>query len=66
MNDSAKKIIASLDKNEDAAVTASGEIHHGVFVEICHVPLVVSKPMSRVRLVLDKTFGIVSPERIRA
>jgi hypothetical protein len=64
MNDSAKRIIASLTKNEDAAVTATGDIHHGVFVEICHVPLVVSHPMVRVRLVLDKTFGRVLPERL--
>jgi hypothetical protein len=64
MNDSAKRIIASLDKNEDAAVTATGEIHHGVFVEICHVPLVISQSLSRVRLTLDKSFGVVSPERL--
>ncbi|MGA2615140.1 MAG: FapA family protein [Spirochaetia bacterium] len=64
MNDSARRIIASLDKNEDAAVTATGEIHHGVFVEICHVPLVVSQSLSRVRLTLDKSFGVVSPERL--
>ncbi len=64
MNDSAKSLIASLDKNEDAAVAVKGEIHHGVFVEICHVPLVVEHSMSRVRLVLDKSFGVVSPERL--
>ncbi|MGO9410931.1 MAG: DUF342 domain-containing protein [Spirochaetia bacterium] len=64
MNDSAKSLIASLTKNENAAVTAKGEIHHGVFVEICHVPLVVAHPMVRVRLVLDKAFGVVSPERL--
>jgi len=64
MNDSAKRLIASLTKNEDAAVTVKGDIHHGVFVEICHVPLVVSHPMVRVRLVLDKTFGVVSPQRL--
>jgi uncharacterized protein (DUF342 family) len=65
MNDSAKEMIASLTKNEDAAVTATGEIHHGVFVEICHVPLIVERPTGKVRLVLDKAFGIVSPERPR-
>ena len=65
MNDSAKEMIASLTKNEDAAVAVKGEIHHGVFVEICHVPLIVERPMGKVRLVLDKAFGIVSPERPR-
>ena len=64
MNDSAKSLIASLDKNEDAVVVAKGDINHGVFVEICHVPLVVAKPLSRVRLVLDKTFGVISPEKL--
>jgi len=64
MNESARSIVASLHKNEDAAVTAKGDVHHGVFVEICHVPLVVEHPMARVRLVLDKTFGTVSPQRL--
>jgi uncharacterized protein len=64
MNDSAKGLIAALTKNEEAAVTARGEVHHGVFVEICHVPLIVERPLTRVRLVLDKTFGVVSPQRL--
>ena len=45
-------------------MVAKGDINHGVFVEICHVPLVVAKPLSRVRLVLDKTFGVISPEKL--
>jgi uncharacterized protein len=65
MNDSAKGSIASLTKDEGAAVTAKGEIHHGVFVEICHVPMIVAHPMVKVRLVLDKAFGVVSPERLK-
>jgi hypothetical protein len=60
MNESAKSSVASLTKSEEAAVTAKGEIHHGVFVEICHVPFVVSRPMVRVRLALDKTFGVIA------
>jgi hypothetical protein len=64
MNDSAKTLIASLDKNEEASVVAKGDIHHGVYVEICHVPLVVSNPLSRVRLTLDKTFGVIFPEKL--
>lgn len=63
MNESARRLSASLDKNEGAAVVAKGEIHHGVFVEICHVPLVVSKSLGPVRLVLDKTFGVIAPDR---
>ncbi|HTP59047.1 MAG TPA: FapA family protein, partial [Spirochaetia bacterium] len=64
LNDSAKELIASLTKSEDAAVSAAGEIQHGVFVEICHVPLIVERPLGKVRLVLDKAFGVVSPERL--
>ncbi|HVP19142.1 MAG TPA: FapA family protein, partial [Spirochaetia bacterium] len=64
MNDSAKRLSASLDKNEAATVTAHGEIHQGVFVEICHVPLVVSKSLGPVRLALDKTFGVISPDNL--
>jgi uncharacterized protein (DUF342 family) len=66
MNDSAKALIGSLTKDEGATVVARGDLHHGVYVEICHVPLVVSSSTSRVRLVLDKTFGVVSPERLKS
>ncbi len=64
MNDSAKTLVSSLDKNRNATVEAGGEINPGVFVEICHVPLVVSKPLSHVRLVLDKTFGVILQEKL--
>jgi uncharacterized protein len=64
MNDSAKALIASLARNEEASVVAEGEIHHGVFVEICHVPFVVTNPLSRVRLILDKKLGVISREKL--
>jgi len=37
---------------------------HGVFVEICCVPLVVTNPLSRVRLILDKKLGVISREKV--
>ena len=30
----------------------------------CHVPLIVERPLAKVRLGLDKAFGIISPERL--
>ena len=45
-------------------MVAEGDNHHGVFVEICHVPFVVANPLSRVRLILDKKFGVISPEKL--
>lgn len=63
MNDSARTLVASLHKDEGATVIVRGDIHHGAYIEICHVSLVVSGAMSRVRFKLDKTFGIISPEK---
>ena len=64
MNDSARTLVTSLDKNEDAVVLVRGDIYHGAYIEICHVSLVISASKSRVRFRLDKAFGIISPDRI--
>jgi uncharacterized protein len=64
MNDSAKGLMASLESNKDAAVCARGDLHLGVLVEICRVPFPVAKPMSSVRLTLDKSSLVVSAERL--
>ncbi len=64
MNESARSLVAALHKDEGALVVVRGDIHHGAYIEICNVSLVISAPMTRVRFRLDKAFGIISPERI--
>ncbi|HTP57552.1 MAG TPA: FapA family protein, partial [Spirochaetia bacterium] len=64
MNDSARSVTAALASYKDAAVSARGDLHLGVTVEICRVPFLVTKPMGSVRLVLDKTSLVVSAERL--
>ncbi len=64
MNDSAKSLNAFLQRNKEAAVTARGDLHQGVLVEICHVPFQVAKPLSGVRLVLDATSLFISTQRL--
>ena len=64
MNDSAKALTSSASKNKDAMVAARGDLHLGVLVEICRVPFQVTRPLSGVRLVLDKTSLCISAERL--
>jgi len=64
MNESAKSLSASLHGNEAATIAAKGDLHHGVVVEICRVPFQVVKPMSGVRLVLDRNSRVITPEHL--
>ncbi len=64
MSDSAKGLAALLDKNKESTVAAAGEIHRGVLVELCHVPFAVAQSMSGVRLVLDRTSNVITPQRL--
>ena len=49
---------------QDGDLEAIRMIRDGVFVEICHVPLVVAHPLSGVHLILHKTVGVISPEKL--
>lgn len=64
MSDSAKGLGALLDRNKESTVGATGEIHRGVLVELCRVPFAVARSMSGVRLVLDKTANVITPQRL--
>lgn len=54
--------VGQIDRREEARVEVRGTIYPGNSVEICHVSMVVSKPMSRVRFFLDKTRGTIAWE----
>jgi uncharacterized protein (DUF342 family) len=64
MNESARSLVASLHKDENAAVEVHGDAYHGVYIEICHISLVPSGSQSRVRFRLDKALGIITPDRL--
>lgn len=50
--------------NEGAAVRVTGTVSPGVYIEICHVPYAVSKPLSKVEFRLDKESGSVIPKSL--
>ena len=64
LNEAAKSLIEGLDKNEEAEVTVKGTIFPGTYVEICHVSYLVSKPMTRISLCLDKGKGRIIEKRL--
>ena len=64
LNTISSNIVFNLDKNESASIEVIERIYPGVYLEICHVPYVVKKPMSNVRFFLDKTIGAIKSERL--
>jgi hypothetical protein len=65
LNEAAKSLVNGLDKNEAATVVVNGFIVHGSYIEICHIPYLVTSTMSHVRFHLDKANGIVAFEKLR-
>ena len=57
-----KQWVGQIDRREEARVEVRGTIYPGNSIEICHVTMVVSKPLSRVRFFLDKTRGVIAWE----
>ena len=62
MNGAATSLIFQLDKNEEADVIVKGSIFPGAYIEICHLPYIVSREIRYVRLRLDKKNGRVVDE----
>jgi uncharacterized protein (DUF342 family) len=50
----AKTLVLQLDKNEKADIVVQGTVFPGVYIEICHVPYLVSCEMDRIRFYLDR------------
>jgi uncharacterized protein (DUF342 family) len=65
LNEAAKSLVNDLDKNDAATVVVNGSIVHGSYIEICHIPYLVTSTMSHVRFHLDKPSGIVVCEKLK-
>jgi hypothetical protein len=57
LNESAQELMKELDKNDKAFVQVQGTVYPGSYIEICHVPLVVTEILAGVRFSLDKRKG---------
>ena len=57
LNESAQELVRELDKNDKAFVLVKGTVYPGAYIEICHVPFVVTETLSGVRFSLDKRKG---------
>ena len=57
LNEAAQELMKELDKNEKAFVQVQGMIYPGSYIEICHIPFVVTETLSGVRFSLDKRKG---------
>ncbi|MDR2177714.1 MAG: FapA family protein [Treponema sp.] len=54
-------LLAKTVRNESAIVEVSGEMQPGTFIEICHISLLVSEILHRVRVKLDQGIIITEP-----
>jgi uncharacterized protein (DUF342 family) len=57
LNESARELVATLDRNENATVSVRGNVFPGTYIEICHVSHFVTKPRRGVTFRLDKPSG---------
>lgn len=64
LNEAANSLIFQLDKNEEAEVVVKGFIFPGAYIEICHLPYIVSRQMKKMRFKLDKVKGKIVAESI--
>jgi len=60
------EILSEINDFEDATLTVHGTIYPGVVVEICRVPLTITKEMKGVRFSLDKEIGKIVVENLSA
>ncbi|MGD0725920.1 MAG: FapA family protein [Spirochaetia bacterium] len=57
LNESARKLVTTLDRNESATVSVRGNVFPGTYIEICHISHFVTKPRRMVTFRLDKASG---------
>ena len=63
LNESAKGMVSSLDRNEKADVSVRDVIHPGVYLELCHASHFITRPRRAVSYVLDPPSGKVKEAR---
>lgn len=64
LNEIAQLLVGKLDKNDRATVVVRGALYPETYIEICHVPFVVTSAMTRQRLSLDKESGRIVSEKL--
>jgi hypothetical protein len=57
LNESARALVGTLDRNEGATVSVRGSVFPGTYIEICHISHFVTKPRRMVTYRLDKANG---------
>lgn len=57
LNNSARALVTTLDRNENATVSVRGNVFPGTYIEICHISHFVTKPKRMVTFRLDKASG---------
>ncbi len=57
LNESARDLVTTLDRNEGATVSVRGCVYPGTYIEICHISHFVTKPRRLVTYRLDKANG---------
>jgi hypothetical protein len=62
INESAGLLVFRLDRDESADVRVTGTVYPGTYVEICHLPYVVTRALHKTRFCLDKAKGKVVAE----
>jgi len=60
LNESARRLVLSLDRNEKAEVSVREAVFPGTYIEICNVSYLVTTPMRYVRFRLDKGEGKIA------
>lgn len=60
LRERASELLSNLRENEQAEVIVKGQICPGCYVEICHIPYVVTQSLRRVAFWLDKEKGRVA------
>jgi uncharacterized protein (DUF342 family) len=57
LNAAAQELMKELEKNDKAFVQVQGQIYPGSYIEICHIPFVVTESLAALRFSLDKRMG---------
>jgi uncharacterized protein (DUF342 family) len=57
LNESARRLVLTLDRDERAEVSVKETVFAGTYIEICNISYLVTKPMQYVTFRLDKGEG---------
>jgi uncharacterized protein (DUF342 family) len=66
LNENARKLVTTLDRNESATVSVRGNVFPGTYIEICHISHFITKTKRLVSFQLDKANGTIIETAWRA